>query len=89
MPVNALEETLSDISSLLGFEIQLKPEQRKSIINLLRGEDVIAILPTLRDTEKVWSFNYTLSPNQSLLHASTSRDRIFLIVVLLFVLLKV
>ena len=23
----------------LGFEIQLKPEQRKSIINLLRGED--------------------------------------------------
>ena len=48
-----MEETLSDISSLLGFEIQLKPEQRKSIINLLRGEDVIAILPTLRDTEKV------------------------------------
>jgi hypothetical protein len=27
-----MEETLSDISSLLGFEIQLKPEQRKSII---------------------------------------------------------
>jgi hypothetical protein len=23
----------------LGFKIQLKPEQRKSIINLLRGED--------------------------------------------------
>jgi hypothetical protein len=23
----------------LAFEIQLKPEQRKSIINLLRGED--------------------------------------------------
>jgi hypothetical protein len=40
-------------ASLLGFKIQLKPEQRKSIINLLRGEDVIAILPTLRDTEKV------------------------------------
>ena len=37
MAVNALEETLSDISSLLCFEIQLKPEQRKSIINLLRG----------------------------------------------------
>jgi hypothetical protein len=54
MAVNALKETLSDISSLLGFEIQLKPEQRKSIINLLRGEDVIAILPTLpRDTENV------------------------------------
>jgi hypothetical protein len=32
MPVNALEETLSYISS-----IQLKPEQRKSIIKLLRG----------------------------------------------------
>jgi hypothetical protein len=41
-----LEETLSDISSLLGFEIQLKPEQRKCIINLLRGEDVIVTLPT-------------------------------------------
>ena len=37
-------------ASFLGFEIQLKPEQIKSIINLLRGEDVIAILPTLRDT---------------------------------------
>jgi superfamily II DNA helicase RecQ len=48
MAVNALEETLSDISSLLGFEfMQLKPEQKKSIINLLRGEDVyIATLPT-------------------------------------------
>jgi hypothetical protein len=35
-------------ASLLGFEIQLKPEQRKSIINLLCAcEDVIAILPTL------------------------------------------
>jgi hypothetical protein len=45
---NALEETLSDISSLLGFEIKLKPEQRKSII----GEDDIAILPTLRDRGK-------------------------------------
>jgi hypothetical protein len=32
MAVNALEETLSAISSLLDFEIQLKPEQRKSII---------------------------------------------------------
>jgi hypothetical protein len=52
-------------ASLLGFKIQLKPEQTKSIINLLRGEDVIAILPTLRDTEKVWSSNYTLSPNQT------------------------
>jgi hypothetical protein len=31
-PVNAFEETP-------GFEIQLKPEQRKSIINLPRGED--------------------------------------------------
>jgi hypothetical protein len=31
----------------LGFEIQLKPEQRKSIINLLRGEDAgYRILPT-------------------------------------------
>jgi hypothetical protein len=40
-------------AGLLGFEIQLKPEQRKSIINLLRGEDVIAILSTLWDTEKV------------------------------------
>jgi hypothetical protein len=48
---NALEETLSDISSHLGFEIQLKPEQRKSIINFLRDEDVIAILPTLRDRQ--------------------------------------
>ena len=47
MAVNVLEETLSDISSLLCFEIQLKPEQRKSIINLLRGEDVIIVtLPT-------------------------------------------
>jgi DNA-binding transcriptional ArsR family regulator len=53
MAVNALEETLSDISSLLGFEIQLKPEQRKSIIKLLRDEDVVAILPALRDTKKV------------------------------------
>jgi superfamily II DNA helicase RecQ len=53
MAVNALEETLAGISRLFGFEIQLKPEQRKSIINLLRGEDVIAILPTLRDTKKV------------------------------------
>jgi hypothetical protein len=48
-----LEETLSDVSSLLGFDIQLKSEQRKSIIDLLLGEDVIAILPTVRDTEKV------------------------------------
>ena len=47
----ALEESLSDISSILGFEIHLKPEQRKSVINLLRGEDVIAFF--LRDTEKV------------------------------------
>jgi hypothetical protein len=49
MAVNALEEILSDISSkfFLFFEIQLISEQRKSIINLLRGEDVIAILPTL------------------------------------------
>jgi superfamily II DNA or RNA helicase len=45
MPVNALEETLSYI---IGFEIQLKPEQRKSIINLLRhGEDAgYRVLPT-------------------------------------------
>jgi hypothetical protein len=40
-------------ASFLGFEIQLKPEQRESNINLLRGEEVIAILPTLRDREKV------------------------------------
>jgi hypothetical protein len=43
MDVNVLEETLSDISSLLGFEIQSKPEQRWS-------EEFIAILLTLRDT---------------------------------------
>ena len=30
----------------IGFEIQLKPEKRKSIVNLLRGEDVIVTLPT-------------------------------------------
>ena len=36
MAVYALEETLSDISSRLDFEIQLKPEQKKkSIISLL------------------------------------------------------
>jgi hypothetical protein len=35
----------------LGFEIQLKPEQRKSIINLLRGEDA-GYRVLLRDTEK-------------------------------------
>jgi hypothetical protein len=53
MPVNALEESLLYFKCL-GFEIQLKPEQRKSIINLLRGEDAgyrvlpIVILPTCR-----------------------------------------
>jgi hypothetical protein len=51
MAVNALEDILAGISGLLGFEIQLKPERRKFIINLLRGEDVIAILLTLRDTK--------------------------------------
>jgi hypothetical protein len=37
-PVNAVEGTLI-FQVKLGFEIQLKPEQRKSIINLLHGED--------------------------------------------------
>ena len=27
------------IFQVLGYEVQLKPEQRKSIINLLRGEN--------------------------------------------------
>ena len=37
----------------LGFEIQLKPEQRKSIINVLRGEDAgLSRSSVLRDTEK-------------------------------------
>jgi hypothetical protein len=45
----SLEETLS--YKYLGFEIQLKPEQRNSIINLLRGEDAgYRVLPT--GTEK-------------------------------------
>ena len=42
----------------LGFEIQLKPEQRKSIINTLCGEDA-----GYRDSSYgIWkslSFNYT------------------------------
>jgi hypothetical protein len=36
--VNAFEETFLYFK-YLGFEIQLKPEQRKYIINFLRGED--------------------------------------------------
>jgi hypothetical protein len=39
-------------ASLLGFEIQLKSEQRNSIINISTGE-LIAILPTVGDTEKL------------------------------------
>jgi superfamily II DNA/RNA helicase len=46
MAENALEEAPPDISSCLGFKIQLKSEQRESIVHLLRGEDVLAILPT-------------------------------------------
>jgi superfamily II DNA helicase RecQ len=46
MAENVLEEALSDISSRLGFTIQLKSEQRKSIVHLLGGEDVLVILPT-------------------------------------------
>jgi hypothetical protein len=40
------------IFKFLGFEFQLKPEQRKSIINLLRGEDAGLSRFFLRDTEK-------------------------------------
>jgi hypothetical protein len=41
MPVNALEFGGNSFLyfKYLGFEIQLNPEQRNSIINLLRGED--------------------------------------------------
>jgi hypothetical protein len=68
----------------LGFEIQLKPEQRKSIINFLRGEDA-----GYRDSShwirKSLIFQIQLYIYIGKLKLATSRDRIFLIVVLLFV----
>ena len=75
MAVHALEDAISDISSRLGFEIQLKSEQRKSIISLLGGEDVIAILPMGYGKSLIFQL-YILSPTRSLLHQHTSTNRV-------------
>ena len=67
----------------LGFEIQLKAEQRKSIINLLRGEDA-----GYRDS----FYGLRNTANRQIKACPSrprARGRIFLIVVLLFVHFKV
>jgi hypothetical protein len=69
-PVNAFEETFLYFK-YLGFEIQLKPEQRKYIINLLRGEDAGYRRFFLRNTEKfdlsIIHFKYILNISYSCL----------------------
>ena len=42
----AMDEALYDLSERLPYEINLKPEQRESIMNLLNGRDVLVVLPT-------------------------------------------
>ena len=55
----SLQETLKDLSKN-GKQIDLKPEQGAAIKSLVRGQDVLAILPTGFGKSAIYQYSWEL-----------------------------
>ena len=69
----AMDEALCDLSECLPYEINLKPEQRESIMNLLNGCDVLAVLPTGFGKSFIFQM-FVISKSKLSLHNTRNND---------------